>query len=162
MPLAVPCLGGQGCVRFTHSTREENISITWVLKDGAELVKPAAVGDTFLQAAHRHEIPMEGACEGVCACSTCHCIFERSVYDDLPEPSEAEDDMLDQAFGQTPTSRLGCQVTLTEDMNGIRVQLPKATRNFYVVSWVILLVVYCLLVQLVSRASFHNDICFCV
>ena len=49
-----------------------------------------------------------------------------------PEAEEAEDDMLDQAFGLTPTSRLGCQVIITEEMNGITIQLPAATRNFYV------------------------------
>lgn len=120
--------------RFTHSDRPETIQVRWILKDGTESVQPAAIGDTLLQAAHRHEIPVEGACEGVCACSTCHCILERSVYESLPEASEAEEDMLDQAFGQTPTSRLGCQVTLTADLHGIAVRLPKATRNFYVVS----------------------------
>ena len=53
---------------------------------------------------------MEGACDGVCACSTCHVILESGIYDALEDPSEDEDDMLDQAFGLTTTSRLGCQV----------------------------------------------------
>ena len=55
------------------------------------------------------------------------------MYSDLPEPSEKEDDMLDQAYGLTPTSRLGCQVLVEEKHNGIIVKLPSATRNFYVV-----------------------------
>eukprot|EP01031_Cornospumella_fuschlensis_P028457 gene28457-34354_t len=50
----------------------------------------------------------------------------------LSKPSEAEEDMLDQAYGLTATSRLGCQVKITADMDNIRVTLPKATRNFYV------------------------------
>ena len=82
--------------------------------------------------AHKFEIDLEGACAGVCACSTCHLIFEEDVYDELPEASEAEDDMLDQAFQLTHTSRLGCQVLVQRKHEGITVQLPKATRNFYV------------------------------
>jgi len=107
-----------------------------------------------MNAAHANDIEIEGACEGnvirsrscscidqamavgVCACSTCHVILENQVYDKLPAPSEDEEDMLDQAFGLTATSRLGCQVVLTEELNGIRVTLPKATRNFYVVRFI--------------------------
>eukprot|EP01035_Chromulina_nebulosa_P018668 gene18668-24415_t len=75
---------------------------------------------------------MEGACEGVCACSTCHIILESDIFNKLPEPSEREEDMLDQAFGLTSTSRLGCQVIVTKEYDGLTVQLPSATRNFYV------------------------------
>ena len=69
---------------------------------------------------------------GVCACSTCHLIFPDPVFDELPEASEDEEDMLDMAFGLTETSRLGCQVIVTEEMDGMVVEMPKATRNFYV------------------------------
>ena len=81
---------------------------------------------------------MEGACEGVCACSTCHCILEPALYDQLLEEaddghlSEDEEDMLDMAFGLTHTSRLGCQITVVEGMEGATITLPNATRNFYV------------------------------
>jgi ferredoxin len=94
----------------------------------------ARVGETLLQTAHRFNIDLEGACEGVCACSTCHVIFlgDPQVYDSLPPPTEAEEDMLDMAFGLTSTSRLGCQIVLTEHMQGITVRVPDATRNFYV------------------------------
>lgn len=68
----------------------------------------------------------------MCACSTCHVILEEEVFESLEEPSEEEEDMLDQAFGLTPTSRLGCQVELTEAMDGIKIKLPSATRNMYV------------------------------
>jgi ferredoxin-2, mitochondrial len=54
------------------------------------------------------------------------------VYDSLPYPSEDEEDMLDLAYGLEPTSRLGCQVKLTEEMDGVEVRIPQATRNFYV------------------------------
>ena len=69
---------------------------------------------------------------GVCACSTCHIILPYQIYDDLPEPSEDEEDMLDMAFGLMETSRLGCQVIVTEDMDELEIEMPKATRNFYV------------------------------
>jgi ferredoxin len=86
----------------------------------------------LMRVAHANGIDLEGACEGVCACSTCHVILDEDVYSSLPEASEDEEDMLDQAFGLTLTSRLGCQVILTPDLDGIKVQLPSATRNFYV------------------------------
>ena len=109
------------------------VSITFVLPDGeTKRTVEGRVGESLLQTAHRHDLDLEGACEGVCACSTCHLIFPTDVYDELEEPSEDEEDMLDMAFGLTETSRLGCQVNLTEDMDGITIEMPKATRNFYV------------------------------
>ena len=70
----------------------------------------------------------EGACEGVCACSTCHLILPQEMYDSLPDPSEDEEDMLDMAYGLTDTSRLGCQVEVKEEMDGVTLEMPKATR----------------------------------
>jgi ferredoxin len=81
---------------------------------------------------------MEGACEGVCACSTCHIILSQELYDQLMDETEDgalkedEEDMLDMAFGLTNTSRLGCQIVVKENMDGCVLTLPKATRNFYV------------------------------
>jgi ferredoxin len=108
------------------------ISVTFVQANGEPKVVDARAGETFLQIAHRNDIDLEGACEGVCACSTCHLIYPMEMFNTLPESSEDEEDMLDMAFGLTETSRLGCQVTVTEEMDGMTVELPKATRNFYV------------------------------
>ena len=72
---------------------------------------------------------MEGACGGSSACSTCHVIVDPEYYDILPEPSDDENDMLDLAWGLTETSRLGCQITMSKDIDGIRVALPQMTRN---------------------------------
>eukprot|EP00980_Cylindrotheca_fusiformis_P024652 scaffold12194_cov129-Cylindrotheca_fusiformis.AAC.16 len=109
------------------------IKVSFLLPDGETKKEVSAkVGESFLQIAHRNDIDLEGACEGVCACSTCHLIFPMDIYDSLEYPSEDEEDMLDMAFGLTETSRLGCQVLVTEDMDGIVVEMPKATRNFYV------------------------------
>lgn len=89
------------------------------------------MGESLLRLAQRNEVDLEGACEGVCACSTCHLILPVDLYDTLDEPSEDEEDMLDMAYGLTETSRLGCQITLRDDMEGAEFKLPSATRNFY-------------------------------
>ncbi|TPP58499.1 Adrenodoxin-type ferredoxin [Fasciola gigantica] len=80
----------------------------------------------------RNNLEVEGACEASLACSTCHVYVCHPFYDKLPEPIEAEDDMLDQAVFLKDNSRLSCQIILTKDLDGIEVTLPKATRNFYV------------------------------
>jgi hypothetical protein len=71
---------------------------TWKVRIGSLRSRPP--GDASLSYACR---PYAGACEGVCACSTCHVILQGDVYSRLDVPSEEEDDMLDQAFGLTPT-----------------------------------------------------------
>lgn len=114
------------------------VNITFVNPDDSRTPTIARVGETLLQTAHRTGIEMEGACEGVCACSTCHVILESKLYDQLLDDledgalGEDEEDMLDMAFGLSETSRLGCQVTVNEGMEGSVFTLPKATRNFYV------------------------------
>lgn len=108
------------------------VHITFLQPDSTKKTVEAIVGETLLQTAHRNDIELEGACEGVCACSTCHLIMPMDLYRKLDEPSEDEEDMLDMAFGLTETSRLGCQITVTEDMEGVELEMPKATRNFYV------------------------------
>ena len=92
----------------------------------------APIGENLLEIAHANKIDLEGACECSVACSTCHVILDYDVFDELPEPCEDEDDMLDQAPGLTETSRLGCQVVVTEAFDGTVVELPMFTRNFYV------------------------------
>jgi len=89
-------------------------------------------GDDILSIAHEYDIDLEGACEGSVACSTCHVILPPEYYDVLPEPEDDENDMLDMAFGLTDTSRLGCQVKMTKELDGISVTLPAATRNMFV------------------------------
>lgn len=73
---------------------------------------------------------ISGACGGSCACSTCHVIVQDpDIYDKIPEPDDDENDMLDLAFGLTETSRLGCQVKMSPEIDGIEVKLPSMTRN---------------------------------
>ena len=103
--------------------------MTFTDQDGNELTVEAPLGDTILDIAHANDINIEGACEGCMACSTCHVVVEPDWYKKLAAPSEDEEDMLDLVFGLTRTSRLGCQIEITKEMDGLRVQLPSETRN---------------------------------
>ena len=103
--------------------------ITFVYPDGRrrELNPPA--GLSILEIARKYDIDIEGACEGSLACSTCHVIVEKEWFDQLESPTEDEEDMLDLAFGLTPTSRLGCQIVVTDELDGLTVALPVETRS---------------------------------
>ncbi|RKP04069.1 hypothetical protein CXG81DRAFT_8737 [Caulochytrium protostelioides] len=107
----------------------EEITIHFVMPSGETIAVDGAPGDNLLELAHANDIDLEGACEGSIACSTCHVILEPEVFDALEEPTDEENDMLDLAFGLTETSRLGCQINLTPDLQGMKVRIPSATRN---------------------------------
>ena len=103
--------------------------MVFIESDGTHQEVDAPAGSTILEIAHRNNIDIEGACEGVMACSTCHVIVEAEWHGKLPQPEEDEEDMLDLAVGLTRTSRLGCQITLTEALDGLTVRLPPETHN---------------------------------
>ncbi|CAO1633000.1 unnamed protein product [Jaminaea pallidilutea] len=106
------------------------IKVTFRDSKGSDIrTVEANEGDDLLSIAHEYDIDLEGACEGSIACSTCHVILQPEVYDQLEEPGDDENDMLDLAFGLTDTSRLGCQIKLTKGLDGMVAQLPSATRN---------------------------------
>lgn len=115
--------------KLTPPKPGEELHITFILKDGTQKTFECADGDSILDIAQSHGLDMEGACGGSCACSTCHVIVDPDYYDKIPEPDDDENDMLDLAFGLTETSRLGCQVHMSKDLDGIRVALPAMTRN---------------------------------
>src|ERR687892_2552184 len=102
--------------------------MTFINPDGTRIEVDAPVGLSVLEIAHRNNIDIEGACEGSLACSTCHVIVDPEWYELLKEASEDEEDMLDLAFGLTATSRLGCQIVITEELDGLVVRLPASTR----------------------------------
>ena len=106
----------------------EKIKVIFIEGDREKEVE-ALVGLSILEVSHQNNIDLEGACEGLLACATCHVVLEQKIYQMLEEPQEAEEDMLDLAFGLTHTSRLGCQVILTKKLDGIRIKIPSATRN---------------------------------
>lgn len=91
----------------------------------------ARTGATLLDVARDNDIAIEGTCDGVMACSTCHVIVDEAYFTRLAPPSEEEKDMLDLAYGLTPTSRLGCQIVMTDSLDGLKVRLPDATHNFF-------------------------------
>jgi len=103
--------------------------MVFIERDGNRKEVDAPVGLSVLEIAHCNDVDIEGACEGSLACSTCHVIVDKGWYGRLEDPSEDEEDMLDLAFGLTPTSRLGCQIVMTEDLDGLTVALPAETRN---------------------------------
>lgn len=103
--------------------------INFVTPQGEIKTVDAPVGLSILEIAHRNQVELEGACEGSLACSTCHVIIDPEWFDLLQEPTEDEEDMLDLAFGLTHTSRLGCQIRMTEELDGITVKIPSGTRN---------------------------------
>lgn len=104
--------------------------MTFISPDGTEKKEvDAPVGLSVLEVAHLHDVDIEGACEGSLACSTCHVVVDPDWYDRLDEPSEEEEDMLDLAFGLTHTSRLGCQIRITDELDGLIVTLPAGTHN---------------------------------
>lgn len=106
----------------------ETVKINFICK-GEKKEFEVPVGTTVLEAAHNNHLDLEGACEGSLACSTCHVIVDKDYFNKLEEPSEDEEDMLDLAFGLTQTSRLGCQITMTKDLDGLTVTIPDETRN---------------------------------
>ena len=103
--------------------------ITFIDTEGTRRDVDAPVGLSVLEIAHKNDIDLEGACEGSLACSTCHVIVEEEWYDLLSDASEDEEDMLDLAFGLTKTSRLGCQIIMSEELDGLTLKLPPGTRN---------------------------------
>ncbi|KAI8144603.1 2Fe-2S ferredoxin-type domain-containing protein [Fennellomyces sp. T-0311] len=107
-------------------------TVNFIMPDGEEISVKAVEGDTMLDLAQRYDIDLECACEGSLACSTCHVILEPEYYDKMEEPTDEENDMLDLAFGLTETSRLGCQIEMNDDLDGLTVRLPSATRNMRV------------------------------
>ncbi|XP_058830944.1 adrenodoxin-like protein 1, mitochondrial isoform X2 [Topomyia yanbarensis] len=110
----------------------EVVNITYIDKDGNRMTVRGKVGDNALYLAHRYGVEMEGACEASLACTTCHVYVLGDYGDKLPASEEKEDDLLDMAPFLKENSRLGCQIVLTKEMEGMELQLPLATRNFYV------------------------------
>ncbi|XP_032668487.1 adrenodoxin-like protein 2, mitochondrial [Odontomachus brunneus] len=136
---------GSNCVKFkanrqslakiTSTTQplfeKKEISITFVRANGERITAKGKEGDSILDIVVNNEVDLDGygACEGTLTCSTCHLILPKKVYDTLPnKPSEEELDMLDLAYEPTDTSRLGCQIIMTKELDGLEVQVP-ATIN---------------------------------
>jgi 2Fe-2S ferredoxin len=94
--------------------------MVFIERDGTRREVEAPLGLSVLEIAHKNDIDIEGAC---------HVIVDSDWYELLKDATEDEEDMLDLAFGLTATSRLGCQIVMTEELDGLVVRLPTSTRN---------------------------------
>ena len=103
--------------------------LVFIERNGERKQVEVPVGASIMEAAHMFDVDIEGACEGVMACSTCHVIVEKDWYAKLSPVSEDEDYMLDLAIGLTETSRLGCQIIMSDALDGLIVKLPEETHN---------------------------------
>ena len=92
-------------------------------------VVEAAAGQRLLEVAQADGQPLEGTCEGQMACSTCHVIVDPADFAKLPRASEMEEDLLDLASHVSRTSRLACQILLTDGLESLTVRMPGASRN---------------------------------
>lgn len=99
-------------------------SVTFILADGSEKTLDVADGTSIMEAGRDNNLGLEGTCGGSLSCATCHVILDADSFARVGAPSEDEMDMLDLAFGVSDTSRLGCQIKMSDALDGIRVQVP--------------------------------------
>lgn len=104
--------------------------MTFIEKDGTHLEVDAPLGLSVMEISHKHGVDIEGACGGCLACATCHVSVRPDWFDKLEEIEEDEEDMLDLAFDLTKTSRLGCQIIMSDELDGLVVALPEAPREW--------------------------------
>ena len=105
------------------------VKVTFITADGDKVAAEGNAGDRLLGVAQAAGMPLEGTCEGQMACSTCHVVIARDWFDKLVPASEDEEDMLDLAAGVTRTSRLSCQIELSDALDGIEVRIPGESRD---------------------------------
>ena len=105
------------------------VKVTFITAKGERCETEAQTGVSLLEVGQAAGMPLEGTCEGQMACSTCHVIIAPEWFDKLPRAIEDEEDMLDLAAGVARTSRLSCQIDLTEALDGIEVRIPGESRD---------------------------------
>ena len=100
--------------------------ITYKEHNGKEHTVDVQDGLTVMEGAVQNDIPgIDADCGGSMACATCHVYVKDEWYDKLDEKSEGEDDMIDQAYEPKKNSRLSCQITVSDKIEGLTVHLPK-------------------------------------
>ncbi|HVY42772.1 MAG TPA: 2Fe-2S iron-sulfur cluster-binding protein [Hyphomicrobiaceae bacterium] len=101
------------------------VSITFIQPDGSQQTVEGEPGMTVMETAKKHLVPgIEAECGGACACATCHVYVDDQWRERVGPPSEMEEDMLDFAFDVRESSRLSCQIKVTDDLNGLIVRVP--------------------------------------
>ncbi len=104
--------------------------VRFVSADGTKVVEATGTpGTRLLDLAQANDQPLEGTCEGAMACSTCHVVVASADFANLPQPSAEEEDMLEFAYGVTRTSRLACQIWLSESLDALEVRMPGGSVN---------------------------------
>jgi len=102
------------------------LKITFIQPDGKQQTVSVKAGVTVMEAAKLNLVPgIEGECGGACACATCHVYVTDEWQEKAGKPSEMEEDMLDFAFDVRDSSRLSCQVKMSDELNGITVKVPE-------------------------------------
>ena len=112
------------------AAREQNDTkampkITFIEHDGTQHTVEAEIGSTVMETAVKNDIAsIVAECGGGCTCATCLVHVDDAWFEVVGKPSEDEDYMLDSAFEVKPTSRLSCQIQVTEEMDGLIVRTP--------------------------------------
>ena len=100
--------------------------ITFIQPDGSRQEVVAEPGMTVMEAARKELVPgIEAECGGACSCATCHVYVQEAWREKVGPPSEMEEDMLDFAFDVRESSRLSCQIKVSEDLDGLVVTVPE-------------------------------------
>ena len=99
-------------------------NIIFVKPDGSEHMIAVENDTTVMEAGRDANLGIEGTCGGCLSCATCHVIVDAALFAKTGAPSEDEADMLDLAFGLTETSRLGCQIEMSDFLDGLKVAIP--------------------------------------
>lgn len=123
--------------QFIHTNsvvniHKDRVTVTFERSSGEEIKIEGKEGDTLLDIVVNNDIDLDGfgACEGTLCCSTCHVILKQEDFDRLPDqPTDEELDMLDLAYGLTDTSRLGCQICISKELNGLEVTVPEGVSD---------------------------------
>ncbi len=105
------------------------VKVTFITSKGDKVEAEGADGTSLLELGQAAGMPLEGTCEGQMACSTCHVIVDPEWFGRLKEASDEEEDMLDLAASVEGTSRLSCQILLSEDLDGLVVRIPAVSHD---------------------------------
>jgi 2Fe-2S ferredoxin len=101
-------------------------TVNFITHAGIRHEVSADTGETLMDAALNYGIEeIYAECGGVCSCATCHCFIDEGWLSKVEEPDDMEDTMLDCVPERQPTSRLSCQIVITEELDGMVVRLPE-------------------------------------
>ena len=100
--------------------------ITYIEHNGKSHTVNVSNGLTVMEGAVQNDIPgIDADCGGGMACATCHVYVKEDWFNKLPKKEDGEDDMLDQAYEPNSSSRLSCQITVSDELEGLAVHLPE-------------------------------------